>query len=129
MPSMAQNFELSGLFSKFMDRHLVFPILEFHQEKGIYDATDIMQAKLALLKTTNMVDFAMDIHKALTGSEEVPQEMKEHRSTVVARLRQLQHDVDPIIKCLENPNVVRNFRQDKAFNLQVLLLLLLLLSN
>jgi translation initiation factor 3 subunit E len=113
------NHELSPLFSKFMDRHLIFPILEFHQEKGIYDANDIMQAKLALLKDTNMVDFAMDIHKALTGSEDVPQEMKEHRSKVVARLRQLQRDVDPIIKCLENPNVVRNFRQDKAFNLQV----------
>ena len=119
-PSMAQpNYELSGTLSKFLDRHLVFPILEFHQEKGIYNATDIMQAKLALLKTTNMVDFAMDIQKALTGSEEVPQEMRERRSAVVARLRQLQQDVDPIIKCLENPNVVRNFRQDKAFNLQV----------
>ena len=118
-PSMAQNFELSSALSKFLDRHLVFPVLEFHQEKGIYDPIDIMKAKLALLKTTNMVDFAMDIHKALTGTDEVPLEMKEHRSTVVARLRQLQQDVDPIIKCLENPNVVRNFRQDKAFNLQV----------
>lgn len=115
---MAQ-YELSQVLSKFMDRHLVFPILEFHQEKGIYDAADIMKAKLALLKNTNMVDFAMDIYKALNDTEEVPQTMKEHRSQVVARLRQLQHDVDPIIKCLENPNVVRNFRQDKAFNLQV----------
>lgn len=133
-------FELSPRLSKFMDRHLVFPILEFHQEKGLFDTNDILKAKLALLKSTNMVDFAMDIHKALTGSDEVsghacmgvcstanrirmrpqvPAEMKEHRSKVVARLRQLQHDVDPIIKCLENPTVVKNFRQDKAFNLQV----------
>jgi hypothetical protein len=60
------RFELSPMFSKFMDRHLVFPILEFHQEKGVYDPTDIMQAKLALLKSTNMVDFAMDIYKTQT---------------------------------------------------------------
>lgn len=78
-----------------------------------------MQAKLALLKDTNMVDFAMDIYKALNSTEEVPQSMRERRTEVVARLRKLQTDVEPIIKCLENPAVVRNFRQDKAFNLQV----------
>uniref|UniRef100_A0A7S0N9X6 Eukaryotic translation initiation factor 3 subunit E n=1 Tax=Chlamydomonas leiostraca TaxID=1034604 RepID=A0A7S0N9X6_9CHLO len=79
-----------------------------------------MKSKLALLKDTNMVDFAMDIYKALNGTEEVPQNMKDRRGEVVTRLRKLQADVDPIIKCLESPNVVRNFRQDKAFNLQFL---------
>lgn len=78
-----------------------------------------MKSKLALLKDTNMVDFAMDIYKALHGTEEVPQTMKDKRGEVVTRLRKLQADVDPLVKCLESPNVVRNFRQDKAFNLQV----------
>jgi translation initiation factor 3 subunit E len=119
MAAACPSYELTPLLAKSLDRHLVFPLLEFLQEKGIYNETDIMQAKLALLKNTNMVDFAMDIYKALNDTEEVPQQMKEHRSEVVARLRQLQHDVDPIMKCLENPGVVRNFRQDKAFNLQV----------
>ncbi len=40
----------------------------------------------------------MDIYKGLNGVDEVPQEMKERRVAVVARLRQLQADVDPIIK-------------------------------
>eukprot|EP00195_Chlamydomonas_chlamydogama_P011425 CAMPEP_0202902852 /NCGR_PEP_ID=MMETSP1392-20130828/17255_1 /ASSEMBLY_ACC=CAM_ASM_000868 /TAXON_ID=225041 /ORGANISM="Chlamydomonas chlamydogama, Strain SAG 11-48b" /LENGTH=422 /DNA_ID=CAMNT_0049589665 /DNA_START=36 /DNA_END=1304 /DNA_ORIENTATION=- len=114
------EYELSPVLSKYLDKHLVFPLLEFLQEKGLYDENDILKSKLHLLKNTNMVDFAMDIHKALHGTDDVPQSMKDHRSEVVARLRQLQHDVDPIIKCLENPNVVRNFRQDKAFNLQFL---------
>eukprot|EP00983_Pelagomonas_calceolata_P090813 1157467-Pelagomonas_calceolata.AAC.5 len=80
-----------------------------------------MKAKLALLRNTNMVDFAMDIHKSLYEGSPIPPAMKERRAEVVARLRQLQQDVDPIIKCLENPNVVRNFRQDKTFNMQLLL--------
>jgi translation initiation factor 3 subunit E len=88
------------------------------QEKGIYDEGDIMKAKLALLRNTNMVDFAMDIHKSLYEGSPVPPGMKERRAEVVGRLRQLQQDVDPIIKCLENPSVVRNFRQDKTFNMQ-----------
>ena len=85
----------------------------------MYDEADIMKAKLALLRNTNMVDFAMDIHKSLYEGSPIPQAMKERRAEVVARLRQLTQDVDPIIKCLENPNVVRNFRQDKTFNMQV----------
>eukprot|EP00798_Chlamydomonas_sp_ICE-L_P007133 gene7133-239_t len=114
------KYELSPVLSKYLDKHLVFPLLEFLQEKGIYVEKDIMQSKIALLQNTNMVDFAMDIHKMLHNTEEVPQAMKDHRVTVIARLRQLQTDVDPIIKCLENPAVIRNFKQDKAFNLQFL---------
>lgn len=116
----ATNYELSPVLSKYLDRHLIFPLLEFLQEKGIYDETDILKSKLALLDKTNMVDFAMDIYKGLNNTDDVPAEMKERRSQVVARLRQLQHDVDPIIKCLQNPGVVKMFRQDKAFNLQFL---------
>lgn len=115
---MAQH-ELSQVLSKYLDKHLVFPLLEFLQEKGVYEENDIMNAKLSLLKNTNMVDFAMDIYKSLNNTEDVPQSMKDHRMEVVARLKQLQQDVEPIMKCLENPEVVRNFRQDKAFNLQV----------
>jgi translation initiation factor 3 subunit E len=144
------RFELTQQISRYLEPHLVFPLLEFlqvgvavtdmdgivclkhgcsransglcvslSQEKGIYDEGDIMKAKLALLRNTNMVDFAMDIHKSLYEDSPIPQAMKERRAEVVARLRKLQQDVDPIIKCLENPNVVRNFRQDKTFNMQV----------
>lgn len=116
---MAQH-ELSRTLSKYLDRHLVFPLLEFLQDKGIYAEEDLLKAKIALLQKTNMVDFAMDIHKDLYQTEEVPPEMTERRGEVVARLRHLQKAVDPIIACLSNPNVIRNFRQDRSFNLQFL---------
>ena len=111
--------DLTQTLSKFMDRHLLFPILDFHKDRGVYAQSDIMAAQLELIKPTNMADFAADIYKALHGASEVTPEMKSHRSGVVARLKSLQAEVDPIIKVLENPSVVRNFRQDKAFNLQV----------
>jgi translation initiation factor 3 subunit E len=116
---MAQ-YELTPVLSKYLDRHLVFPLLEFLQEKGIYDEADIMKSKIELLQNTNMVDFAADIHKALYNTEEIPQSMKEHRTQVVARLRSLQTQVEPIVKCLEDPEVVKNFRQDRSFNIQFL---------
>ncbi|GBG00265.1 eukaryotic translation initiation factor 3 subunit E [Raphidocelis subcapitata] len=114
------HYELSGKLSKYLDRHLIFPLLEFLQEKGLYAEDDVLKAKIALLQRTNMVDFAMDIHKDLYQTEDVPPEMMERRSEVVGRLRTLQKAVDPIIACLSNPNVIRNFRQDRSFNLQLL---------
>ncbi|KAI8467299.1 MAG: eukaryotic initiation factor [Monoraphidium minutum] len=116
---MAQH-ELSRTLSKYLDRHLIFPLLEFLQDKGIYAEDDLLKAKIALLQKTNMVDFAMDIHKDLYQTEDVPADMTERRGEVVSRLRHLQKAVDPIIACLSNQNVIRNFRQDRSFNLQFL---------
>jgi len=116
---MAQ-YELSRTLSKYLDKHLIFPLLEYLQDKGIYSDDDIMKAKIALLQNTNMVDFAMDIHKELYQTDDVPPEMLDRRSEVVSRLRGLQKAVDPIINCLSNPNVIKNFRQDRSFNLQFL---------
>lgn len=106
---MAQ-YELSATLFKYLEKHLCFPLLEFLQDKGVYNEDDIMRAKIALLQNTNMVDFAMDIHKELYQTEDVPAEMMNRRQEVVQRLRTLQKAVDPIINCLSNPNVIRNFR-------------------
>lgn len=114
------EYELTSTLAKYLDRHLVFPLLEFLQEKGIYNEDDILKSKIALLERTNMVDFAMDIYKALYDTEEVPAEMKARRSEVVTRLRNLQAESGNIIDCLSNPSVIRNFRQDKSFNQQFL---------
>ena len=82
---MAAQYELSPVLAKYLDRHLVFPLLEFLQERGIYVEEDILKSKIALLQRTNMVDFAMDIYKALYNTEEVPADMKDRRSEVVQR--------------------------------------------
>lgn len=106
---MAQ-YELSRTLAKFLDKHLCFPLLEFLQDRGVYNEDDILKAKIELLQNTNMVDFAMDIYKELYQSNDVPAFMHDRRSQVVQRLRTLQKAVEPIIGCLSNNNVIKNFR-------------------
>ena len=76
---MAQ-WDLTPKMAPFLDRHLVFPLLEFLSVKGIYDETDLLRAKLDLLSHTNMVDFIMDVHKSLYPDQEVPANLKEKRT-------------------------------------------------
>jgi translation initiation factor 3 subunit E len=37
--------------------------------QGVYPEPEILQAKIDMLQQTNMVDFAMDIHASLHGSD------------------------------------------------------------
>lgn len=67
------HFDLTATVAPFLDRHLVFPLLEFLQDKQLYSDDQILKAKIELLAKTNMVDYAMDIHKSLYHTEDVPQ--------------------------------------------------------
>ncbi|XP_022867542.1 eukaryotic translation initiation factor 3 subunit E-like [Olea europaea var. sylvestris] len=101
---MAAKYDLTPRIAPQLDRHLVFPLLEFLQERGLYAEEDILKAKIELLNNTNMVDYAMDIHKSLYHSDDVPNEMVERRVEVVARLKSLEESAAPIITFLQNPN-------------------------
>ncbi|CAN7042073.1 unnamed protein product [Brassica rapa subsp. trilocularis] len=87
-------------------RHLVFPILEFLQEHQLYPDEQILKFKIELLNKTNMVDYAMDIHKSLHHTEDAPQDMEEAAALLVTFLL--------------NPNAVQELRGDKKYNLQML---------
>ena len=110
---MAQ-YDLTALMAAQMDCHLVFPMLEFLQERQLYADEEILQGKICLLSGTNMVDYAMDIHKSLHGTDDVPADMVARRSEVVERLRTLQEAVKPIVDFLSNPQLVQELRADNS---------------
>ena len=75
--------DLTQQLSRFLDRHLVFPLLEYLSNKHLYDDDDIQKAKISLLAHTNMVDYAMDIYATLYNTDKVPQDMKDRRTEVL----------------------------------------------
>lgn len=117
---MAAKYDLTQRIAPQLDRHLVFPLLEFLQERGLYPEEDILKAKIELLNHTNMVDYAMDIHKSLYRTEDVPQEMVGRRAEVVGGLKSSEEAAAPIVTFLQNPNAVQELRADKQHNLQML---------
>ncbi|EDO29705.1 predicted protein [Nematostella vectensis] len=99
---MAEH-DLTSKMGCFLDRHLVFPLLEFLSVKEIYDEHELLKGKLELLSNTNMVDFAMDVYKGLYPDEEVPTSLVEKRVEVVKELKDLQAQTEPIINCFSDP--------------------------
>ncbi|XP_047317635.1 eukaryotic translation initiation factor 3 subunit E-like [Impatiens glandulifera] len=116
---MAQ-YDLTPRIAPNLDRHLVFPLLEFLQELQLHPDEDILKAKIELLNHTNMVDYAMDIYKSLHHAEDVPQDMVERRAEVVGRLKSLEEAAAPLITFLQNPNAVQELRSDQHHNIQLL---------
>ena len=94
-----------------LDRHLVFPLLEFLSVKEYYDETDLLRGKLDLLSNTSMVDFAMDVHKSLYPDREVPNTLKDKRAEVVENFKKLQGETEPVLKIFVDPEVTRQIQQ------------------
>merc|ERR1711860_164386 len=91
--------------SPFLDRHLIFPLIEFLSIHDIYEPNDLLSAKLKLLSNTNMVDFKIDVHSTLYPDREPPAEMIASRSDVVAKFKTLQKKTEGTVKIITGDQV------------------------
>lgn len=95
------KFDLTTRNLQFLDRHLTFPLLEFLLSKDIYDKNELLNFILETVNKTNMIDYTTDIRQRLNLSEKMPEELQLKRQTVLAKLKELQLEVEPLMKCME----------------------------
>jgi translation initiation factor 3 subunit E len=96
--------------------HLVIPLIDFLSSKGLHTKEELANSKLAVLFKTNMVDFAMDIHKEMHGAGKVPAELTARRDEVVARIEALREEVAPILEVVSDPGRVAELKAERCFN-------------
>ena len=70
--SKNQQYDLTKKLSQYLDRHLIFPLLDFLSAREIWPAGQLTDAKLALLSKTNMIDYYAEIYKNAKG-QDIPQ--------------------------------------------------------
>ncbi|XP_012563116.1 eukaryotic translation initiation factor 3 subunit E [Hydra vulgaris] len=101
---MAEKYDLTSRVGAYLDRHLVFPLLEFLSSKEIYNETELLKGRLELLQGTNMLDFVKDEYQRLHQVEEVPQELLEKRQEVIHQMKELEAATESITTAFEDPD-------------------------
>lgn len=126
MPSIVSDdssteFDLTRTISEFLDRHQVIPLLDFigaHPNmEGVYNPDDVMKAKLDLLSNTGMVDYAIETHGELFGTD-APEELVLRRDKVIMALQALQEDASPLLSIIGDDELMAELSASGSFNLE-----------
>lgn len=117
---VAVSYDLIPKLMLHLDRHLVFPLLEFVQQRGIFADEEITQAKYDLMKGSDMVDFVSSLYTKIHNTDDAPEELIGKREVVLQRLKDLGEQSEKVMQLLEDPDVVGNLRSDKMQNMQYL---------
>ncbi|RNA16146.1 eukaryotic translation initiation factor 3 subunit E-B [Brachionus plicatilis] len=107
------EYDLTLRIAKHLDRHMIFPLLEFLSSRKIYDEKSVLSTKLDLLNKTNMVDFAVDCYKHLYHGQEVPENLIGKRKNIVNELVELRDLVSPFIDLFEREDVKKLLETDR----------------
>lgn len=119
---LAKEYDLLPKLIPHLDRHLIFPLLEFasNQEENQEAIDEFTKSKYSLLKQTNMTDYVASLWQEMNNSDDIPDEFIKKREQVVQQLQQFVEDSSKITELLQDDNVVGNLRSDKAANLKFL---------
>lgn len=118
---VVKEYDLLPKLIPHLDRHLVFPLLEFlsgHEDGE--DATDITKTKYELLKQTNMTDYVANLWQEINHSDTIPQEFVKKREEVLQRLQLYVEESKKMVELLADDSVVGSLRSDKIANLKFL---------
>ena len=117
---IVRKYDLLPKMIPHFDRHLVFPLLEFHTGTEIESAEDMIKSKYELLKQTNMTDYVANLWREIHDRDDVPEEFVKKREEVLQRLQLFHEESSKITELLEEKEVVDRLRSDKVANLQFL---------
>ena len=114
--SSAEQYDLTAKSAKFLDRHLLIPLVDFLSSKSLHTKHELAQSKLTILFKTNMLDEAMDIYKATNGVSDVPKDMTQKRDDVVKTMQALREEVAPILALVTDAGRVAELKAERCFN-------------
>ncbi|KAL3253229.1 hypothetical protein ABHI18_009635 [Aspergillus niger] len=116
---IANQYDLLPKLIPYLDRHLVFPLLEFSSGSQ-EDDKEMIRAKYELLKHTKITDYVPNLWKEINDSDTIPDEFVKKREEVLAKLQHYQEQSAKITELLQDEDVVGNLRSDKVANLKFL---------
>eukprot|EP00931_Biecheleriopsis_adriatica_P113380 TRINITY_DN8839_c0_g1_i1.p1 TRINITY_DN8839_c0_g1~~TRINITY_DN8839_c0_g1_i1.p1 ORF type:complete len:459 (-),score=124.07 TRINITY_DN8839_c0_g1_i1:173-1549(-) len=108
------QYDLTLKMVPFLDRHLIFPMLNFLQEVGLYKPEAIQRAQLQLLAETNMIDWAVETYEKI--GETVPESLTHRRDMVLQQMGESRDKVLPLLEILEEEEQVQKIATCKSID-------------
>ena len=102
--------DLSMTIASYLDRHMVFPMLEFLAQLEVYDELDIDKCRLDLLKGSFMLDYNIDILEKVYPNREIPQEILDRRAEVLNQWNQWNAKMTPIFDIFAKEDVKKQIQ-------------------
>jgi len=115
-----KNYDLTPKLIPNLDRHLIFPLLEFLDNNESFTHEEMVQAKYDLLKSTNMTDFVGSLYREIHNVDDVPEEFTKKREAILDDLKSLEEMSRKVLDLFDDADVVSNLRSDKAQNMKYL---------
>lgn len=103
-----------------LDRHLIFPLLQFVADQEEEPTKDMTITKYELLKKTNMTDYVASLYCEINDVDEPPKEFGQKRQEVLDRLEEFAGKSQKVTDLLAREDVVTGLRSDKVANLEFL---------
>lgn len=109
------EYDLTNTISPYLDKHLIFPLLEFLQATDLFYTEDLLKTKCKLLEQTSMVDLLIEITGMLNPDlEEAPEEMLKKRGEVVEKFSQLEAASAPIVELIMSEEVQEHLKRSEG---------------
>jgi translation initiation factor 3 subunit E len=97
------EYDIFQKMGPFMDTHLLIPILDFLNKIKLYPEEEITEAKLHLLKSTNLHAYAIEIYKQLYTDREVPADLLKKNEELMADVQSHQDDIGEALLDIIDP--------------------------
>uniref|UniRef100_A0A7S2YDF7 Eukaryotic translation initiation factor 3 subunit E n=1 Tax=Entomoneis paludosa TaxID=265537 RepID=A0A7S2YDF7_9STRA len=125
---MGEQWDLTSRVSPYLDRHMMFPLLEFldgliTSKQIAYPSEDIQAARLALLRPTKMKDYAMDILNAsesVENKEQMMKELNEEKTSVLQQLDSLKEGCKSLQEICEKEDQLTKIKAAGQWNVAAL---------
>jgi translation initiation factor 3 subunit E len=117
---IAEQYSLLPKLMPNLDRHLIYPLVNFVADDDAEQSIEQKRLLLELLKPTNMTDFVGQLHQEVHGLADMSDEYKQQRDQVLQRRDKLEAETSKISGLLDDESVVTNLRSDKVQNLAYL---------
>ncbi|EMR08314.1 hypothetical protein PNEG_03155 [Pneumocystis murina B123] len=117
------QYDLVPRMLPYLDKHLIFPLLEFLQQKKIYPNKDLLREKYNLLIETYMTDYIINLCQEMTTEDPTFKsqiELDKKKEEEEKEFSKLNKESQKVLEVLENHEIITALRQDKAQNLQYL---------